>query len=280
MPELKPPPQDVIDADVRRALTEDFGSGDVTADLIDANARGRARIVCREPAMIAGIPWAEACFRALDPDVRIEWSCADGDRVAADAVLCGIEGNARALVGAERCALNFLQTLSATATTTRAYVGAVEGTRATILDTRKTLPGLRIAQKYAVRCGGGANYRTGLYDAILIKENHVAAAGGIIPAVTIARARHPDLLLEVEVETLDELAQALSAGADRILLDDFTPDMLREAVALTDGRAPLEVSGSVDLGRVRAIAECGVDYISIGALTKNVRAIDLSMRFL
>lgn len=280
MPELKPPPQDVIDADVRRALAEDFGSGDVTADLIDANARARARIVCREPAMIAGIPWAEACFRALDPDVRIEWSCADGDRVAADAVLCGIEGNARALVGAERCALNFLQTLSATATTTRAYVDAVEGTHATILDTRKTLPGLRIAQKYAVRCGGGANYRTGLYDAILIKENHVAAAGGIIPAVTIARARHPDLLLEVEVETLDELAQALSAGADRILLDDFTPDMLREAVALTDGRAPLEVSGSVDLGRVRAIAECGVDYISIGALTKNVRAIDLSMRFL
>ncbi|HET6912806.1 MAG TPA: carboxylating nicotinate-nucleotide diphosphorylase [Rhodanobacteraceae bacterium] len=279
MPELKPPPQDVIAADVRRALAEDFGSGDVTADLIDANAHGRARIVCREPAMIAGVPWAEACFRALDPDVRIEWTCADGDRVAADAVLCGIEGNARALVGAERCALNFLQTLSATATTTRAYVGAVEGTRATILDTRKTLPGLRIAQKYAVRCGGGANYRTGLYDAILIKENHVAAAGGIIPAVTIARARHPDLLLEVEVETLNELAQALSAGADRILLDDFTPDMLREAVALTDGRAPLEVSGSVDLGRVRAIAECGVDYISIGALTKNVRAIDLSMRF-
>jgi nicotinate-nucleotide pyrophosphorylase (carboxylating) len=280
MPDLKPPPQDSIDADVQRALAEDFGSGDVTADLIDVDARARARIVCRENAVIAGIPWAEACFRALDPDARIQWSCSDGDRLAADAVLCGIEGKARALVGAERCALNFLQTLSATATVTRAYADAVAGTRATVLDTRKTVPGLRIAQKYAVRCGGGANHRIGLYDAILIKENHVAAAGGIIPAVAKARTRHPALLLEVEVETLDELAQALRAGADRVLLDDFTPDMLREAVALTDGRAPLEVSGSVDLGRVRAIAECGVDYISIGAITKNIRAIDLSMRFL
>lgn len=279
MPDLKPPPQDAIEADVRRALTEDFGSGDVTADLIDEDARARARIVCREKAVIAGIPWAQACFRALDPDVRIEWTCADGDCLAADVVLCGIEGKARALVGAERCALNFLQTLSATATVTRAYADAVAGTRATILDTRKTLPGLRIAQKYAVRCGGGANHRIGLYDAILIKENHVAAAGGIVPAVFAARERHPDLLLEVEVESLDELAQALSAGADRVLLDDFTPDMLREAVALADRRAPLEVSGSVDLGRVRAIADCGVDYISIGALTKNIRAIDLSMRF-
>ncbi|HET7557772.1 MAG TPA: carboxylating nicotinate-nucleotide diphosphorylase [Rhodanobacteraceae bacterium] len=280
MPDLKPPPQDSIDADVQRALAEDFGSGDVTADLIDVDARARARIVCRENAVIAGMPWAEACFRALDPDALIQWSCSDGDRLAADAVLCGIEGKARALVGAERCALNFLQTLSATATVTRAYADAVVGTRATVLDTRKTVPGLRIAQKYAVRCGGGANHRIGLYDAILIKENHVAAAGGIIPAVAKARTRHPALLLEVEVETLDELAQALRAGADRVLLDDFTPDMLREAVALTDGRAPLEVSGSVDLGRVRAIAECGVDYISIGAITKNIRAIDLSMRFL
>ena len=279
MPDLKPLPQDLIDADVRRALAEDLGSGDVTADLIDADAQARARIVCREDAVIAGIPWAQACFGALDPGVRIEWTCADGDRVAADTVLCGMEGNARALVGAERCALNFLQTLSATATTTRAYADAVAGTRTVILDTRKTLPGLRLAQKYAVRCGGGANYRIGLYDAILIKENHVAAAGGIMPAVTAVRERHPDLLLEVEVESLEELAQAIQAGADRVLLDDFTPDMLREAVALANGRVPLEVSGGVDLARVRAIAECGVDYISIGALTKHVRAVDLSMRF-
>jgi nicotinate-nucleotide pyrophosphorylase (carboxylating) len=279
---LEAPPQTTIEADVLRALAEDFGSGDVTADLIDENARARARIVCREqidpPAVIAGIPWAQACFRALDPDVRIDWTCHDGDRVAADAVLCGIEGKARALVGAERCALNFLQTLSATATVTRAYVDAVAGTRTVILDTRKTLPGLRLAQKYAVRCGGGANHRIGLYDAILIKENHIAAAGGIIPAVAASRERHPDLLLEVEVESLDELLQAIGAGADRVLLDDFTPDMLREAVALAGGRVPLEVSGSVDLTRVRAIAECGVDYVSIGALTKHVRAIDLSMR--
>lgn len=279
MPELKPPPQELIEADVRRALAEDFGSGDVTADLIAPEARARARIVCREDAVIAGIPWAQACFQALDPGARIRWTCNDGDRVAAEAMLCVIEGKARALVGAERCALNFLQTLSATATVTRAYADAVAGTRAVILDTRKTLPGLRLAQKYAVRCGGGANHRIGLHDAILIKENHVAAAGGIIPAIVSARERHPDLLLEVEVESLDELAQALQAGADRVLLDDFTPDMLRKAVKLADGRMPLEVSGSVDLGRVRAIAECGVDYISIGALTKHIRAVDLSMRF-
>ena len=276
---LAPPPQDLIDADVRRALAEDLGSGDVTADLIDAGAHARARIVCRERAVIAGILWAQASFREMDPGARIEWACADGDAVQADAVLCSMEGNARALVGAERCALNFLQTLSATATVTRSYADAVAGTGTVILDTRKTLPGLRLAQKYAVRCGGGVNYRIGLYDAILIKENHVAAAGGIIPAVAAARERHPDLLLEVEVESLDELTQALGVGADRVLLDDFTPEMLRQAVALANRRVPLEVSGSVDLARVRAIAECGVDYISIGALTKNVRAVDLSMRF-
>ncbi|HEY3520686.1 MAG TPA: carboxylating nicotinate-nucleotide diphosphorylase [Rhodanobacteraceae bacterium] len=273
------PPQEIIDADVHRALAEDFGPGDVTADLIDADSRANARIVCRGRAVIAGIPWAQACFGSLDASARIEWIHTDGDRIEADAVLCRIEGKARALVGAERCALNFLQTLSATATATRAYVDAVNGTRATILDTRKTLPGLRIAQKYAVRCGGGANHRIGLFDAILIKENHVAAAGGIEPAIAAARARHPDLLLEVEVESLEELTQALRAGADRVLLDDFPLPMLREAVVLTDGRAPLEVSGGVSLERVREIAECGVDYISIGALTKNICAIDLSMRF-
>jgi nicotinate-nucleotide pyrophosphorylase (carboxylating) len=279
MSDLQPPPQEIIDADVRRALAEDFGTGDVTADLLDPGARANARIVCRERAAVAGIPWAQACFRSLDAEARIEWACADGDHVQAEAVLCHVEGKARALVGAERCALNFLQTLSATATATRAFVDAVAGTRAKILDTRKTLPGLRIAQKYAVRCGGGTNHRIGLFDAVLIKENHVAAAGGIEPAIAAARARHPDLLLEVEVESLEELAQALRGGADRVLLDDFPLPMLREAVALTDGRAPLEVSGGVDLARVREIAECGVDYISIGALTKHIRAIDLSMRF-
>jgi nicotinate-nucleotide pyrophosphorylase (carboxylating) len=279
MAELKPPPREIIEADARRALAEDFGAGDVTADLIDADARAAARIVCRERAVIAGIPWAQECFRARDAQVRVAWSCRDGDHVDPDTVLCHIDGNARALVGAERCALNFLQTLSATATATRAYVDAVAGTRATILDTRKTLPGLRLAQKYAVRCGGGANHRIGLFDAILIKENHVAAAGGVEPAIAAARARHPDLLLEVEVESLEELTQALRAGADRVLLDDFTLPMLREAVSLTAGRAPLEVSGSVDLARVREIAECGVDYISIGALTKHIRAVDMSMRF-
>ena len=279
MPELKPPPQDLIEAEVRRALAEDFGSGDVTADLIDPATRARARIICREDAVIAGIPWARVCFQALDPEARLTWTCNDGDRIGADAVLCGIEGKARALVGAERCALNFLQTLSATATATRAYADAVAGTGTVILDTRKTLPGLRLAQKYAVKAGGGTNHRIGLYDAVLIKENHVAAAGGIVPAVAAARAGHPDLLLEVEVESLDELSQAIAAGADRVLLDDFTPAMLREAVALAAGRVPLEVSGSVDLARVREIAECGVDYISIGALTKHIRAVDFSMRF-
>ncbi|HET6545353.1 MAG TPA: carboxylating nicotinate-nucleotide diphosphorylase [Rhodanobacteraceae bacterium] len=273
------PPQDAIRADVARALAEDVGTGDVTAALIDPGASASARIVSREQAVLAGSAWAEACFRQLDHDVRIDWLAADGDPIAPDAELCRIRGNARALVAGERTALNFLQTLSATATTTRAYVDAVAGTRARILDTRKTLPGLRLAQKYAVRCGGGHNHRIGLFDAILIKENHVAAAGGIAEAIRGARAGHPEVLLECEVESLDELRDAIGAGADRVLLDEFSDSMLREAVALTAGRVPLEVSGSVYLERVRAIAETGVDFISIGALTKHVRAIDLSMRF-
>lgn len=275
---IAPPAAEIIREDVRRALAEDLGSGDATADLLPPGARAAARIVCREDAVIAGRPWAEACFRALDPEVRIEWHCADGDRVEAGATLCELAGRARALVGGERCALNFLQTLSGTATATACYVAAVAGTRTTILDTRKTLPGLRLAQKYAVRCGGGSNHRIGLYDAILIKENHIAAAGGLAAAVRAARAAHPRLLLEVEVESLEELEEALAAGVDRVMLDDFTPEMLRAAVAHAGGRVPLEVSGGVDLDRVRAIAECGVDYISIGALTKHVRAVDLSMR--
>lgn len=273
------PPAGVIAADAARALAEDIGSGDVTAALIDPTASARAHIVCREAAVLAGSAWADACFRQLDPQAGITWHCHDGDAIAADAVLCHIAGNARALVAGERNALNFLQTLSGTATVTRSYVNAVAGTRAKILDTRKTLPGLRLAQKYAVRCGGGHNHRMGLYDAILIKENHVTAAGGITRAIAAARAAHPQVFLDCEVESLEELRDAIDAGADRVLLDEFSDVMLRDAVALTAGRVPLEVSGSVDLARVRQIAATGVDCISIGALTKHVRAVDLSMRF-
>jgi len=278
-PRLQPPPQETVRADAARALAEDIGSGDVTAALIDPAARARARIVCREAAVLAGEPWANECFRQLDPGVRIHWHHHDGDRIAANAVLCELEGNARALVAGERNALNFLQTLSGTATVTRSYVDAIAGTRAKIIDTRKTIPGLRLAQKYAVRCGGGHNHRVGLYDAILIKENHVTAAGGVAQAIRAARAASPSVFLDCEVESLDELREAIDAGADRVLLDEFSDAMLRDAVALAAGRVPLEVSGSVNLERVRAIAETGVDCISIGALTKHVRAIDLSMRF-
>jgi len=272
-----PDPQKVL-CDVERALAEDLGNGDVTADLLSAETRASAHVITREAAVIAGGAWFDACFRVLDPEMRIEWRCADGDRVAANDVLCALHGRARALLGAERCALNFLQTLSATATVTAQYVAAVRGTRATILDTRKTLPGLRVAQKYAVRCGGGNNHRIGLFDAILIKENHIAAAGSLAGAVRAARAAHPTLLLEVEVENFDELREALAAGADRIMLDEFPLDSIRRAVAEVAGRVPLEVSGGVGLERVRELAETDVDYISIGALTKHVRAIDLSMR--
>ncbi|HEX7348342.1 MAG TPA: carboxylating nicotinate-nucleotide diphosphorylase [Rhodanobacteraceae bacterium] len=274
-----PPPAAAIHADVARSLAEDIGSGDVTAALIDATAAAHAHILCRDDAVLAGNPWVDACFQQLDPQSNVAWHYADGDRIAAGTVLCEITGNARALVAGERNALNFLQTLSGTATVTRRYVDAVVGTRTKILDTRKTLPGLRVAQKYAVRCGGGYNHRMGLYDAILIKENHIAAAGGIAHAIAAARAAHPEVLLECEVESLAELRDAIDAAADRILLDEFSDGMLRDAVALTAGRVPLEVSGSVNLERVRAIAETGVDFISIGALTKHVHAVDLSMRF-
>ncbi|HEX7324864.1 MAG TPA: carboxylating nicotinate-nucleotide diphosphorylase [Rhodanobacteraceae bacterium] len=274
-----PPPAAAIAADVARALAEDIGSGDLTGALIDAAATASAHIIAREPAVLAGAPWATECFKRLDPGVQIAWRHADGDRLAANDTLCHLHGNARALVAGERNALNFLQALSGTATTTRAYVDAVAGTRAKILDTRKTLPGLRIAQKYAVRCGGGHNHRMGLYDAILIKENHVTAAGGIANAIRAARAVDASVMLECEVESLAELRDAIAAGADRVLLDEFSDADLHAAVALAAGRVPLEVSGSVNLERVRAIAATGVDYISIGALTKHVHAVDLSMRF-
>jgi nicotinate-nucleotide pyrophosphorylase (carboxylating) len=267
-----------VRADVLRALAEDIGSGDATADLLPRDASAQARVITREAAVIAGAAWFDACFRELDPAVSVDWAVNDGETVAANTILCTLRGNARALVSGERCALNFLQTLSATATVTAQYVAAIRGTGATILDTRKTLPGLRIAQKYAVRCGGASNHRVGLFDAMLIKENHIAAAGSLNAAVHAARARHPELLLEVEVETLDELRAALAANVDRIMLDEFGPADLAQAVRETAGRIPLEISGGVGLDGLRALAESGVAFISIGALTKNIRAIDLSMR--
>ncbi|HEY0180477.1 MAG TPA: carboxylating nicotinate-nucleotide diphosphorylase [Dokdonella sp.] len=272
------PPHDVVERDVRRALEEDVGSGDVTADLLPAAASAHARVVTRETAVLCGTPWFDECFRQLDASARVEWLVREGELAAAGTVLCRIDGAARALVTAERTALNFLQTLSATATATAAYVEAVRGTRTVVLDTRKTLPGLRAAQKYAVRVGGGRNHRLGLFDAVLIKENHIAAAGSITAAIRNARALHPDLLVETEVENFVELREALDAGADRIMLDEFELHELAQAVAEVGGRVPLEVSGSVALERVRAIAETGVDFVSIGALTKHVRAVDLSMR--
>lgn len=271
-------PHDSIQRDVRRALEEDIGSGDVTADLLPDAAHARGRVITREAAVLCGRAWFDECFRQIDSATRVAWLVADGDRLAAGAALCHIEGLAQSLVSAERTALNFLQTLSGTATVTAAYVDAARGTRTTILDTRKTLPGLRLAQKYAVRVGGGSNHRMGLYDAVLIKENHVAAAGSITAAIARARALHPGLLVETEVEDFTELREAVAAGADRIMLDEFELHELARAVAEVEGRVPLEVSGSVALDRIRAIADTGVDFVSIGALTKHVHAIDLSMR--
>ena len=265
--------------DIARALDEDVGSGDLTAQLIPAAQTARARVITREAAVIAGRPWFDACFRALDPGCVIDWRVNEGDFVAAGEVLVEISGNARALLTAERPALNFLQTLSAVATATRPYVEAVRGTHAAILDTRKTLPGLRLAEKYAVRAGGGQNQRTGLYDGILIKENHIAAAGGIAPVLQAAFTLADDKVsVQIEVETLAQLAEALAGGATLILLDNFSLDDMREAVRLTAGRAQLEASGNITLDTVRAVAETGVDRISIGSLTKHIRAVDLSMR--
>lgn len=267
-----------IRADVERSLLEDVGSGDVTADLLPISRHASARVVTRDSAIVCGRDWFDTCFTALDPAVEIEWLVEEGARVAPGQGLCIVTGKARALVSAERSALNFLQTLSATATVTASYVQAIRGTGTTILDTRKTLPGLRQAQKYAVRAGGGHNHRMGLHDAILIKENHIAAAGSIADAVALARRLHPAIMVEVEVEDFSELREALAARVDRIMLDEFELDELVQAVAEVDRRVPLEVSGGVGIDRVRAIAETGVDYISIGALTKHVHAIDLSMR--
>jgi len=266
-------------ADVARALAEDVGTGDLTAALVDPARRARARILAREAAVICGAPWAEAALRALDPGVQLTWHVAEGQRCAPDEVVLGIEGNARALLSAERTALNFLQLLSAVATKTRSYVDAVAGTRAQIVDTRKTLPGLRLAQKYAVRVGGGTNHRIGLHDAVLIKENHIAAAGGVTAVLQAAqRVAAQAAFIEIEVETLEQLAEALESGAKMVLLDNMPLPTLREAVRINGGRAILEISGGVTFDGLRALAETGVDRISIGALTKDVKATDFSMR--
>ncbi len=272
--------QTVAAQDARNALAEDVGSGDLTASLIDASTRTQARVLVREPAIVCGRPWVEAVLRQLDPALRIEWQVPEGARVVAGDVVLQVAGSARTLLTAERSMLNFLQLLSGVATRTAQYVQAVEGTRARIVDTRKTLPGLRVAQKYAVRVGGGANHRMGLYDGILIKENHIAAAGSIAAVLQRAHAIAPaGVFVQIEVETLEQLREALAAGARMVLLDNMDLDRLGEAVRINAGRAELEVSGGVDLDTVGALARTGVDRISIGKLTKDVVATDYSMRF-
>lgn len=273
MNSLQPDPDDID-----RFLAEDIGSGDLTAAIVPETALAVAAVVTREPMVLCGREWFSAVFTRLDASAVIDWRVDEGAEAGAGTELCTLRGRARPLLTGERTALNLLQTLSGTATLARTYAQAVEGTGAKVLDTRKTLPGLRKAQKYAVRCGGCHNHRIGLYDGILIKENHILATGSIASAVSAAKALGAAVPIEVEVENLDELRQALEAGAGRILLDNFTLPMMREAVALTRGRAELEVSGNVTLDTLRHIAATGVDYISVGALTKNVRAVDLSMR--
>ena len=267
-----------IEANVRNALREDIGSGDITAQLIPAERLAHATVITREAAVICGTAWVDAVFRQLDPRVAVHWQVADGDKVEANQTLFHLEGPARALLSGERSALNFLQTLSAVATRCRHFADLVTGTRVKLLDTRKTVPGLRLAQKYAVTCGGCHNHRIGLYDAFLIKENHIAACGGIAQAVSAAHGIAPGKPVEVEVESLEELQQALEAGADIVMLDELTLEDMRTAVALTAGRAKLEASGGITESTLRTVAETGVDYISIGSLTKDVKAIDLSMR--
>lgn len=274
--------QAVLD-NVLGALTEDIGSknisGDFTAKLIPKSQRATASIISRDSAVICGLAWAHTCFNQLDPDISIDWRIREGEYVMPNQILANISGNARAMLTAERSALNFLQTLSATATATRAFVEAISGTKAAILDTRKTIPGLRLAQKYAVLVGGGLNQRLGLYDGILIKENHIVAAGGVANALAAAKQINHEISIQIEVENLNELKTALVAGATLILLDNFSTSDLAEAVKINHGRAILEASGGIHLGNVRSIALTGVDRISIGHITKNIQAIDLSMRF-
>ena len=276
---IQPLPSELIREQIRSALAEDIGSGDRTAELIPKTSISSVKLLCREAAIICGAAWFDEIFHQLDPKIEIQWHVTDGSLVAADTTIARLQGNTRALLTGERTALNYLQTLSGVATVARTYADKVAGTGVRILDTRKTLPGLRLQQKYAVTCGGCYNHRLGLYDAILIKENHIMAADTLSAAVNAASLCAPELEIEVEVENIDELEQALTAGARRLLLDNFTLEQLREAVRLNKGRARLEASGGVNLETIRAIAETGVDDISVGALTKDVRAIDFSMRF-
>lgn len=272
--------QESITHSVSLALAEDIGDGDVTAKLIKENQQASAYIVCREPAVICGIPWVNEVFHQVDHSTTIDWKVDDGDRAKPDQVLCQIQGSARPILTGERTALNFLQTLSATATVTRDYAELIADTGCRILDTRKTIPGLRLAQKYAVKTGGGENHRVGLHDAILIKENHIRSVGSIKAAVKLAQAHHGDsIMIEVEVETLDELKQALSAGAGRIMLDNFTVEASRQAVSINSGIAELEASGNITRQNILEMALTGVDYISLGALTKHIQAVDLSLLF-
>ena len=273
------PPRDTIVHQVENALAVDIGPGDLTAALLGDELQAQAVVIAREEGVLCGTAWFDEVFRQVDADSGIEWLRHDGDPLAADSQVCRIRGSARSLRSAERAALNFLQTLSGTASVVRSYVGEVEGTGVRILDTRKTIPGLRLAQKYAVLCGGGANHRIGLYDAVLIKENHIRAAGSITRVLQEAIGRFPDVEIEIEVESLEELAEALEAGARRVLLDNFSRDNLEHAVSLNRDRARLEVSGNVTRENLRALAETGIDDISIGALTKHVRAFDFSMLF-
>lgn len=264
---------------VTRALAEDIGTGDVTAGLIPVDKQASATVICREAAIVCGTAWFDDVFRQLDPAVQITWQHHDGDAVTPNTLLCTLQGSARSILSGERAALNFLQTLSATATATRRYVDLIAHTTCQILDTRKTLPGLRTAQKYAVLCGGGTNHRIGLYDRVLIKENHIMAAGSITAAIQQARHLHPGILVEVETENLQELAEATAAQADIVMLDEYSLADMREAVRLIAGKIPLEASGGVSPETLVAIAETGVDFVSIGGITKHVRAVDLSMRF-
>lgn len=275
------PSHEQIHADVSRAITEDVGAGDLTAGLIDPQEDAEAQVICREPAILCGRDWFDAVFRQIDQDVQIQWLVEEAGSLAVDQEVCRLRGKAASILTAERSALNFLQLLSGVATKTARYVAAIQGTGAKILDTRKTIPGLRLAQKYAVACGGGQNHRMGLYDAILIKENHIRASGSIAAALSKAMAQQGESGedIEIEVESLEELHQALSVGAKRVLLDNFSLDHLRKAVSLNAVGARLEASGGVDLDSVRGIAETGVDDISVGGLTKDVRAVDFSMLF-
>ncbi len=270
-------PNDLIDV-VQRALVEDIGSGDINAQLVSIEKTAIAQVICRESAVICGIAWFNEVFQQLDKTIQIEWQVQDGDRLTANQLICQLKGNVRTLLSGERTALNFLQLLSGTATTTKRYITLIQHTHAQILDTRKTIPNLRSAQKYAVRCGGGQNHRMGLYDAFLIKENHIIAAGSITQVVEVARQISPHLLIEVEVENLTQIEESLTIGVKRLLLDNFDLSLLKSAVALVQGRAKLEASGGITEDTIKAIAETGIDYISIGMMTKDVKAVDFSMR--